>query len=135
MPSRAFIVVCGAIPGTFFGGLAFLGACTSFMSLVRHDSPHALRGLLVCIAGLCGFVALWYAGLRGSPPVKSKVGAAVLGVFLCFGISAATLLLTIPVWPWRILALFPILTALSIFPALYKIVAPKRADETDSQNV
>jgi hypothetical protein len=94
----------------------------------------ALGGLAYCAAGICGSVGLWILALRKEPLIRGRRDASLMGVLLMFGVASACVLLTSPVWAWRLLAFSPIVSALCVFPSIVRGMAVKE-NQTAANNL
>jgi ABC-type polysaccharide/polyol phosphate export permease len=130
MLRKLAIITFGAIPAS----LLALIAVVCFLSVIYEDfrsgelSWNNAFGLPVCLACLAGTSGLWIVALNEVRIRRSKPVARVVCVMLLIGIAVAFVPLTLPAWWIRLLALSPILTAISVAPSIFRILKDQIRD-------
>jgi hypothetical protein len=122
MLRRCAIFFFGVIPATylalFLTAFVYVGVATAtplqdwFLSL----SP------IYELGGLCGTIALWIVAFRSGALIRGRREGIVIGIMLSLGIAVAVIPMMIPFWWCRCAALSAIITALMIFPSIWRAV-------------
>jgi hypothetical protein len=127
MLRRGAIFLFGVIPATY---LALFLTAFVYIGVV---SAISLRDWLLTLSpicelgGLCGTFALWIIAFRSGALVRGRREGIVIGIMLALGIAVSVIPLMIPFWWCRCAALSAIITALMIFPSIWRAIkAPPR---------
>jgi hypothetical protein len=122
MPRRAAIFIFGVLPATW------LSLMLTEYIFVGGVKPISFRGWFLTLspiyelAGLGGTVALWIIAFRKGALVRGRREGIIVGIMLLLGLAVAWVPLMIPAWWSRYAALSTIVTALLIFPSIWRAI-------------
>jgi hypothetical protein len=122
MLRRGAIFLFGVIPATCLAlsltAFVYVGVVTS---IPLRDWFLTLSPIYE-LGGLCGAIALWIVAFRSGALVRGRREGIVIGIMLALGIAVAVIPLMIPFWWCRCAALSSMITALMIFPSIWRAI-------------